>query len=188
MVATYARRQAGNNDSTLVYYNISEKDLKFTFDIVTSVIGKEILSMKLHSFKVFIYDLPSKFNQDLLHGAQNNLYNTMCFDLESNSGKGHHVLDTGAYQVSNTHQFSTEVNFHRTLQNKTYLLTNDPKEADLFYVPFYAGLGCFCKWNDTQTSSTLNEEMWQRMESDYTYLRDGKPHIMALAKVEQVQK
>lgn len=61
----------------------------------------------LNDLKIYIYDLPSKYNSDWLS-------NDRC----------------------NTHLFAAEVAIHRALMNSD-VRTNDPFEADFFFVPVY---------------------------------------------------
>lgn len=94
---------------------------------------------------IYIHDLPTRFNTDLLHNCRSLTRGTdgnMCPYME-NLGLGPKVGDTGGV-LSNgswfrTNQFMLEVIFHNRL--KMYnCLTNDSSAASAIFIPYYAGL------------------------------------------------
>jgi len=94
---------------------------------------------------IYVYDLPSRFNDDLLKGC-NTLMNweNMCPYL-SNLGLGPKIIEESNETVISkenwyaTHQFSLEVIFHNIMKDYK-CLTNDSSLASAIYVPYYAGL------------------------------------------------
>ncbi|RDX97838.1 Xyloglucan galactosyltransferase MUR3, partial [Mucuna pruriens] len=94
---------------------------------------------------VYVYDLPSRFNEDLLKGCHSLMkWTDMCPSL-SNLGLGPKVIEKSKEKVLlkeswyATDQFSLEVIFHNTMKHYK-CLTNDSSLASAVYVPYYAGL------------------------------------------------
>nr|TKV93528.1 hypothetical protein SEVIR_9G231500v2 [Setaria viridis] len=96
---------------------------------------------------VYIHDLPSRFNEDILRGcgAAGRRWPDMCNDV-SNGGLGR-PLDgvagdgaalTGANGWYATHQFALDAIFHARMR-RYECLTNDSSAAAAVFVPFYAG-------------------------------------------------
>ncbi|XP_024535442.1 xyloglucan galactosyltransferase XLT2-like [Selaginella moellendorffii] len=94
--------------------------------------------------RIFVYDLPPRFNADLLANCSTlNPWLSLC-DALSHGGLGK-PMTTTPWPSSKpspwfyTEQFSGEVIFHtRILRHPC--VTNDSDSANVFYVPFYAGL------------------------------------------------
>ncbi|CAK8537616.1 unnamed protein product [Lathyrus sativus] len=94
---------------------------------------------------IYMYDLPSRFNEDLLKKCQTlNRWENLCPYL-SNLGLGLEVIGESDRSVlSNenwfvTYQFSLELVFHNIMKHYR-CLTNDSSLASAFYVPYYSGL------------------------------------------------
>ncbi|XP_062205886.1 xyloglucan galactosyltransferase KATAMARI1 homolog [Phragmites australis] len=91
---------------------------------------------------VYIHDLPSRFNSDILRGCGTARYQwpSMCDDV-GNGGLGR-PLDGGALTAANgwyaTHQFALDAIFHARMRQYG-CLTNDSSAAVAVFVPFYAG-------------------------------------------------
>ncbi|EFJ20708.1 galactosyltransferase-like protein [Selaginella moellendorffii] len=94
--------------------------------------------------RVFVYNLPSEFNSQLLERCNSGIVNWLNFcDHVSNDGFGQPVpqefeplLGKGWYK---TDSYMLEVIFHRRMASYE-CLTDDPARANAFYVPYYAGL------------------------------------------------
>lgn len=172
-----------DNDGILDNQGHLEKLIQDVEPVLTPY-GKEVLTYDITGLKVYIYDLPAKFNSDLAKCASKNRANSMCFDF-ANTGFGPKMdinIKLPKYlRFYKTHQFSLEVIFHEKLLRSPHL-TTDPKQATLFYVPYYAALSCFC---NIETGQNLTSEFWS-FAQNLTYLETGKVHFMALGKVEQV--
>ncbi|XP_048254881.1 xyloglucan-specific galacturonosyltransferase 1-like isoform X1 [Haliotis rufescens] len=132
--------------------------------------------------KVYIYSLPPKFNKDIetCVNVHNRPY--LCFHL-LNGGLGKVIYREGEMGVFYTHQFSLEVILHNQLLQSQYRTMN-PEEADIFYIPAYLGMFFFC--NRPKTMETLQTEMFNIVNA-MPYLKQGKPHISTLAKIEREQ-
>ncbi|KAL6178953.1 hypothetical protein ACLB2K_050470 [Fragaria x ananassa] len=97
---------------------------------------------------IYMYDLPKRFNQDLLkncHSLQR--WTDMC-PYMSNMGLGPKLTGISSKRRDRllgskgwfaTNQFSLEVIFHNRMK-KYKCLTNDSSLASAIFVPFYAGL------------------------------------------------
>ncbi|XP_064615461.1 uncharacterized protein LOC135479520 isoform X2 [Liolophura sinensis] len=142
---------------------------------------KMISTMPRRPYKIFIYDLPRKFNYDVLECVKKD----DCFDLDY-CGMGQELFRVGNVSVRNTNQFALEVILHHQLLFSPYRVL-DPSEADIFYIPAYTGLSCFCR-RQTGTTNTrvLITELfhWLNLQKPY---RNGKLHMSALAKIEREQ-
>lgn len=156
-------------------------------EAVLTTYGKEVLASDISGLKIFIYRLPNRFNLELITCAIRNKVSGMCFDF-LHGGFGAEMKELNEEVPKNlryykTHQFSLEVIFHHKLLRSPYL-TRNPDEADLFYIPFYAGLSCFC---DQERAQDLTTEFWSTAKN-LSHLNTGKVHFMALGKVEQVKE
>ncbi|XP_014521702.1 probable xyloglucan galactosyltransferase GT14 [Vigna radiata var. radiata] len=95
---------------------------------------------------VYIHQLPSRFNDDLLHNCHTLTRGTdkpnMCPYMQ-NMGLGPQILTSQGVLTNNTwyatNQFLLEVIFHNRM-TKYACLTNDSSVASAIFVPFYAGL------------------------------------------------
>ncbi|KAJ8755443.1 hypothetical protein K2173_019241 [Erythroxylum novogranatense] len=109
--------------------------------------GKQSVKEKDSCFGryIYIHDLPSRFNRELLENCESITRGTehnMCPYLV-NHGLGPRVVDSEGVLLKrswySTNQFLLGVIFHNRM--KTYeCLTNDSSLASAIYVPFYAGL------------------------------------------------
>ncbi len=172
---------SNKDKSSFTEMTITTQTFGENLDGILTVEGKKLLKRDISHVKIFVYDLPERFNEDILPCAMKNDH---CFNF-TNHGFGpelqfiSNVTDGVRYYES--HQFGLEVIFHQKLLRSVYI-TKDPTHADLFYVPFYAGLTCFCfePW-----AQNLSSEFWNSLQ-DLKYLSTGKLHFLALAKIEQV--
>ncbi|XP_067651974.1 uncharacterized protein [Haliotis asinina] len=132
--------------------------------------------------KVYIYSLPPKFNRDIVNCLEDAKFPTYCLHLD-NGGIGKLLYREGEMGVFHTNQFSLEVILHNQLLHSRYR-TMSPEEADIFYIPAYMGVSRYCKTSETVIK--LQEELFKVIHS-MPYLRQGKPHLSALAKIEREQ-
>ncbi|CAL9154776.1 unnamed protein product [Musa hybrid cultivar] len=95
---------------------------------------------------IFVYDLPTAFNADVLAACDElNPWQSLCVAL-SNGGFGPPAGELAGVVPANllpywycTDQFSLELIFHRRILTHR-CRTVDPSAAAAFYIPFYAGL------------------------------------------------
>ncbi|KAK7340813.1 hypothetical protein VNO77_21526 [Canavalia gladiata] len=94
---------------------------------------------------IYVYDLPSRFNKDLLKVCHSLIkWFDMCPYI-SNLGLGAKVIEKSKQKVLlkeswyETNQFSLEIIFHNIMKNYK-CLTNDSSLASAIFVPYYAGL------------------------------------------------
>ncbi|KAI5059778.1 hypothetical protein GOP47_0026097 [Adiantum capillus-veneris] len=147
---------------------------------------------------IFIYDLPSKFNLDLLDRCLKLLpWQNMC-EFFSNSGMGRILATSQTDKTSSrilvpsgvwyeTHQYALEVLFHERLKHYK-CLTTSPELANLYYIPYYGGMDVL-RWLFVQnvSSAQLDElglELIRWLERQPTWRRkEGLDHVLVLGKV-----
>lgn len=141
----------------------------------------KVRTMPRSPFKIFIYELPRRFNYDILECVKKD----ECFDLDF-CGMGQELFRTGNVSVRNTNQFALEVILHHQLLFSPYRVL-DPTKADIFYIPAYTGLSCFCRRQTGVTNTrALTEELFHWLDLQEPY-KAGKLHMSALAKIEREQ-
>ncbi|KAF5460681.1 hypothetical protein F2P56_020533 [Juglans regia] len=134
---------------------------------------------------IYVYDLPSKFNKDLV-GQCGDMFPwvDLCKYFENDAlGPPIPKLGEGWYQ---THQYMLEPIFHSRVLKHPCRVYNE-NEAKLFYVPFYGGLDIL-RWhfknasNDVKDSLSLELITW--MEKQRPWARNsGKDHVFVLGKI-----
>ncbi|KAJ7952324.1 Xyloglucan galactosyltransferase KATAMARI1 [Quillaja saponaria] len=134
---------------------------------------------------IFVYDLPSKFNKDLV-GQCHDFVPWMNFcSYFNNEAMGEPIskLGKGWYQ---THQYSLEPIFHSRILNHPCRVYNE-NAAKLFYVPFYGGLDIL-RWhfknvsNDVKDSLGLELMNWLQRQKPWIN-NSGKDHVFVLGKI-----
>ncbi|GAA0146815.1 glycosyltransferase [Lithospermum erythrorhizon] len=145
------------------------------------------------SGRVYIYEMPSFFNKDLVM--------TTCDDLDpwkwqcgivSNHGFGKPALELFGFLPENispawyrTNQFSLELIFHHRMMNYK-CRTLKPEFATAYYIPFYAGLavGKYLWINDTSKRDYHGNEMlkWVKTQK-YFKKSNGSDHFMTLGRI-----
>lgn len=133
-------------------------------------------------FKIYIYDLPKKFNLEILKIYD--VWHARCYSFEfCGFGARLFKLESGVH-VHDSHQFSLEVLVHHLLQLSPYR-TLDPEQADLFYIPAYIGLQClYASFDNVSATNKLINELFAYLQSQ-PYFASGKPHFSSLAKIER---
>ena len=124
-------------------------------------------------YKIYIYDLPTKYNKNLL-GCRHHMFHFEQCVYGPTLHKEPGVIFT------DTCQFTLDVILHHNLLFSPYRTLN-PEEADVFYVPFYGAVHCFCRSGE-QLESRLITEI-----NRFPYYRQGKPHILSVGKIEKEQ-
>ncbi|KAJ8770986.1 hypothetical protein K2173_022887 [Erythroxylum novogranatense] len=138
---------------------------------------------------IYIYDLPSRFNDDLLKNCKslNEWYN-MC-PYVSNNGLGpklnnfeRELSDNGWFE---TNQFTLEVIFHNRMKQYN-CLTNDSSLASAIFVPYYAGLdiGRYLWHSDRSMRDRDSNSLvkWLRKRPEWKKLW-GRDHFMVAGRI-----
>ncbi|KAL0393531.1 UNVERIFIED_CONTAM: Xyloglucan-specific galacturonosyltransferase 1 [Sesamum latifolium] len=134
---------------------------------------------------IYVYDLPTKFNKDLLAQCGDMIpWEDFCRFL-SNDALGEPIQKLGR-GWHHTHQYSMEPIFHaRVLKHPCRVY--DQNAAKLFYVPYYGGLDIL-RWHfknvsdDVKDSLALDLVRW--LESQGPWYRNlGKDHVFVLGKI-----
>ncbi|KAK3034573.1 hypothetical protein RJ639_033819 [Escallonia herrerae] len=134
---------------------------------------------------IYVYDLPPKFNKDLVGQCGDMLPWADLCQYFTNDALGQPIPNLGKcwYQ---THQYSLELIFHSRVLKHPCRVYNE-SEAKLFYVPFYGGLDIL-RWhfknvsNDVRDALALDLVKW--LESQTPWVRNsGKDHVFVLGKI-----
>ena len=124
--------------------------------------------LKYPPYKIYIYDMPTIFNKDLV----------LCTGTRSltNQGYGNKISESALMTVRDTWQFSLELIIHNNLLASPYRTLNQ-SQADVFYIPFYSSMYHKCRKARTQAQA-LKRFFMSKIEN-------GKPHTMTLGKIER---
>nr|XP_004301786.2 PREDICTED: xyloglucan galactosyltransferase KATAMARI1 homolog [Fragaria vesca subsp. vesca] len=138
---------------------------------------------------IYVHDIPSKFNQELIqHCDLLSNWTDMC-ELSSNLGLGPHFPNnervyskTGWFA---TNQFLLEVIFHNRLKQYN-CLTNDSSQASAIFVPYYAGLDVSrYLWGSgyrMRDSGALELVKWLREKPEWKRMW-GRDHFMVAGRI-----
>ncbi|KAG8660205.1 hypothetical protein MANES_02G131600v8, partial [Manihot esculenta] len=138
---------------------------------------------------IYVHDLPSQFNDDLIkHCESLSEWTNMCFFM-SNLGLGPRLgnsekvfSNTGWYD---TNQFMLEVIFHNRMKQYK-CLTNDSSLASAIFVPYYAGLDVVrYLWNSHRSVRdfcSLNLVKWLRETPEWKRLW-GRDHFLVAGRI-----
>ncbi|KAL3752631.1 hypothetical protein ACJRO7_000094 [Eucalyptus globulus] len=137
---------------------------------------------------VYVHSLPSKFNSDLLLRCRSlNIYTDMC-PYVSNRGLGRPIPPVsgvgGGGSWFATHQFIAEMIFHARLENHPCRVS-DPARANLFYVPFYAGLYASSMFRELSLPArdALAVDLAEHVQSLPAWRRrGGRDHFLVLGR------
>ncbi|KAF3456648.1 hypothetical protein FNV43_RR01302 [Rhamnella rubrinervis] len=141
---------------------------------------------------IYILDLPSRFNHELLNNCKSLTRGTdssMCPYLV-NTGFGPEIDDSEGVLSSNrswfwTNQFLLEVIFHNKMM-KYKCLTKDPSSASAIYVPFYAGLDASLHlWDlniSVRDSSGKDLVDWVSRQSEWKKMW-GRDHFLVAGRI-----
>ncbi|TYI70429.1 hypothetical protein E1A91_D08G221000v1 [Gossypium mustelinum] len=144
-------------------------------DHVTSCDGKGI----------YVYDLPSKFNKDLVGQCGDMIPWTNFCKYFNNEAMGEPLVKLGKGWY-HTHQYALELIFHTRALKHPCRVYNENK-AKLFYVPFYGGLDIL-RWHFKNVSNdvkdTLGLELVKWLENKESWQKNsGKDHVFVLGKI-----
>lgn len=135
--------------------------------------------------KIYMYDLPAKFNSQLLGNCSRKLVSWLdfCQHIE-NEGFGTEIKNqTGWYA---TDLYMLEIVFHSRMK-KYQCLVSDPGLADAFYIPYYIGLDAlrYLYGNEREQASDHGAELVSWLDSKATWSwkkRGGKDHFMVTGR------
>ncbi|KAF5961183.1 xyloglucan galactosyltransferase XLT2-like [Camellia sinensis] len=140
---------------------------------------------------IYVYDLPPRFNRDLVHTCNDSdPWHWRCGAV-SNDGFGPRATELAGIVPENlasamfwTNQFASEMLFHNRLLNYK-CRTLEPESAAAFYIPFYAGLavGKYLWHNHTMRDRDCemllnwvqNQRFWRRSK--------GSDHFITLGRI-----
>ncbi|EEF51495.1 xyloglucan galactosyltransferase XLT2 [Ricinus communis] len=143
--------------------------------------------------RVFVYDLPSKFNAELVQNCDElNPWSSRC-DALTNDGFGQKATGLSGIVPENlvpawywTDQFVSEIIFHNRILNHK-CRTTEPSNATAFYIPFYAGLavGKFLWFNYTAKDRDRHCEIMLDWVRDQPYYKrsNGWNHFLTMGRI-----
>ncbi|CAN6856605.1 unnamed protein product [Brassica oleracea] len=134
---------------------------------------------------IYVYDLPSKFNKDLLGECSDMVpWANFCSYFKNDAlGESIESLGKGWFR---THQYSLEPIFHsRVLKHPCRVY--DENLAKLFYVPFYGGIDVL-RWHFKNVSEDIKDvlaiEVVKWLGSKQSWRKNsGKDHVFVLGKI-----
>ncbi|KAL6839341.1 hypothetical protein ACP4OV_030838 [Aristida adscensionis] len=136
---------------------------------------------------IYMYDLPPRFNADIVGGCSKlRPWMDMC-PYMANSGVGQPLPDEGGVFPGrgwyHTDQFMLDVIFHARMK-RYECLTGDPSLAAAVFVPFYASLDCGSHhWNSTSTRDALSLDLveWLARRPEWRAM-GGRDHFLAAGR------
>ncbi|CAH2080166.1 unnamed protein product [Thlaspi arvense] len=134
---------------------------------------------------VYVYDLPSKFNKDLLVECNDILPGVNLCSYFKNEGFGEAIENLGQGWYG-THMYSLEPILHSRFLKHPCRVYNET-QAKLFYVPYYGGFDVL-RWHYRNVSDDVKDrfgnEVLKWLESKESWRRHaGKDHVFVLGKV-----
>ncbi|CAN0902622.1 Xyloglucan galactosyltransferase XLT2 [Linum grandiflorum] len=143
---------------------------------------------------VYVYDLPSNLNYDLIHNCEKlNPWSSRC-DALANDGFGQQATAGVAGIVPEelapawywTDQFVSEIVYHNRMMKHRCRTTN-PANATAFYIPFYAGLavGRFLWQSFSAKDRDLHCEQMLTWIQDQDYFKrsNGWDHFLTMGRI-----
>ncbi|KAJ3682447.1 hypothetical protein LUZ60_015020 [Juncus effusus] len=138
---------------------------------------------------IYVHDLPSRFNHDMLRDCQKlSLWTNMCKFMH-NAGMGP-PLDNSERVFSNTgwfatNQFAVDVIFSQRMKQYE-CLTQDSSIAAAIFVPFYAGFDVArYLWGyniSTRDAASLDLVKWLRERKEWGVM-GGKDHFLVAGRI-----
>ncbi|CAH1777201.1 unnamed protein product [Owenia fusiformis] len=130
------------------------------------------------NLRVFVYELDPKLNLDAVEclnkRPKNYTHGVAChYDENLGYGRANGELARGVKTFRQC-QHGIEVIFHNKLL-KSPFRTENPDDADLFFVPYYASLICFCQENVKHSDTAI----WKVLKVSKPYIQK-KPHFFAI--------
>ncbi|XVF50717.1 hypothetical protein PTKIN_Ptkin04bG0124900 [Pterospermum kingtungense] len=150
-------------------------------------------SNQCSSGRIFVYNLPAFFNQELLDNcAELDPWHSRCEAL-SNDGFGRQATGLSGLIPKDlvpawywTDQFAMEVIYHNRILNHK-CRTTEPDAATAFYIPFYAGLalGKYLWFNYSSKDRDNYCEMILKWVQDQPYWKrsHGWDHFMTMGRI-----
>ncbi|XP_047315496.1 xyloglucan galactosyltransferase XLT2-like [Impatiens glandulifera] len=140
---------------------------------------------------IYVYDLPSVFNQDLVDSCnESDPWHWRCKAV-SNEGFGPISTELKGIVPDDvlpawywTNQFSAEILFHHRLLNYR-CRTMEPESATAFYMPFYAGLSVGRYLWENRTMRDHDSETMLKWVQDRPYWKrsNGSDHFLVIGRI-----
>lgn len=136
---------------------------------------------------IYVYDLPPKFNTDLLAKCNETMTWINFCKYFTNDAMGEPIPELGKGWY-NSHQFSLEPIFHNRIL-KHPCRVHKAEEAKVFYVPFYGALDMIrCHFNKNSSvvndAHVLSKELVEWLQQQQLWKRNlGLDHVFVLGKI-----
>ncbi|XP_071707267.1 xyloglucan galactosyltransferase XLT2 [Rutidosis leptorrhynchoides] len=162
--------------------------------LIATVHGSSDDNIQCSAGKIFVYNLPSFFNTELLENCHElNPWGSRC-DTYSNDGLGRPATKLAGVIPESlsgawfwTDQFASEIIYHNRMLNYR-CRTLEPESATAYYIPFYAGLavGKYL-WTNNYTSEDRDRhcEMMLKWVHEQPYWKksDGWDHFLTMGRI-----
>ncbi|KAF9600061.1 hypothetical protein IFM89_002534 [Coptis chinensis] len=161
------------------------KDVEAQLQVHRSWISSSSNNMVCAGRGIFVYDLPPKFNKDLVEQCDDMVPWANFCDYFKNDAMGEPIPKLGKGWHS-THQYALEPIFHSRVLKHPCRVHNE-KEAKLFYVPYYGGLDIL-RWHFKNVSDNVKDSLglelmqWLGMQKPWDR-NNGKDHVFVLGKI-----
>lgn len=139
---------------------------------------QQVNKPKKKSLKIYIYDLPRKFNRDIISCVYPKLTPS-----NSHNGMGPEINREQQLSMHVTPKHSLEWLIHEKLLF-SHFRTRVAAQANLYYIPAYLGLAFLCK--DKMDVMALTEELFAVLKNISSF-QDGKPHLSTLIETDPSQ-
>ncbi|CAH1793057.1 unnamed protein product, partial [Owenia fusiformis] len=153
-------------------------EVQLTFRSKNQNIFDNAYQLDITNLRVYVYELDPGFNLDAIDclnkRPKNYTHGAGCH-YDENRGYGRADGEFGrGVKIFKQCQHGIEVIFHNKLLKSPYM-TENPDDADLFFVPYYASLICFCQENVKHSDTAI----WEVLKASKPYIQK-KPHFFAI--------
>ncbi|KAI8534948.1 hypothetical protein RHMOL_Rhmol10G0136500 [Rhododendron molle] len=168
---------------SLVLYLTRTHNPSQSFSNISSNTYSSLPRKSCHSRRIYVYDLPPTFNNDLLTSSNTNLNNSFGLPARELDGIVPESILPAWYW---TDHYWGEVVYHNLMLNYK-CRTLEPESATAFYIPFYAGIalrmyswGSYNAtdrgWHPEKLNKWLQEQKWWKRSK-------GSDHIIMLGRI-----
>eukprot|EP00253_Pinus_taeda_P012871 PITA_12871 len=136
--------------------------------------------------QIYVYDLPKRFNAELVEQCHTLIPWLSLCDYLSNEGMGKPIEKFYKHWFQ-AHQYALELIFHSRISRHPCLVS-DPAEANLFYIPYNGGLDVM-RWNFRENISPAKRdelalELVKWLQGQPWWRRHGgRDHALVLGKI-----
>ena len=174
------RQLTENNEDDQIQREANNESRRLQINNKTKYITRHFTEHNPKSFKIYIYKLPAELNEGL-EKCVSKRFSDPCFNT-GHGGLGEYMYSESGLEIHRTWQFSLEVILHHRLLNSS-MRTHEPDQADVFYIPYYGAVDCFCKYEENKPTIKLLVKFLRHQK----YFRSDKMQVLSLGKIEREQ-